>query len=91
MSTCANGSRYIAKKEMSNAVRRTCTWRRKVCLLKDLRIRKRLEEKVIEIVDVCVLNLWGHFKDGDLGTCDDVGWKKRGGEVKEIHGGGMKK
>ena len=35
--------------------------------------------------------LWGHFKDGVLKACDEVSGKKRGGEVMEILGGGMKR
>ena len=52
-------------------------------------IRKRLEEKVTELVDVGAPDLWGHFKDGVLKAYDDVGGKKRGRDVKEIHGGGI--
>ena len=33
-------------------------------LLKDIKIGKQREEKVIELVDVDVANLWGHFEDG---------------------------
>ena len=37
-------------KKIRNVVRKTCTERRKISLLKDLKVRKRLEEKVIKIV-----------------------------------------
>ena len=33
----------------------------------------------------------GHFKDGVLNACDELCGKKRGGEVKEILAGGMKR
>ena len=33
-------------------------------LLKDVKVRNRFEEKVIELVDVGAPNLWEHFKDG---------------------------
>ena len=46
--------------------------------MKDVKIRKRIEEKATELVDVGVSNLWGHFKDGVLKACDEVCWKKRG-------------
>ena len=36
-------------------------------------------------------NLWGNLKDGILGSYDEVCGKMRGGEVKEMHGGGMKR
>ena len=36
-------------------------------------------------------NLWGLFKDGVLKTCDEVCGKKKGREIKEILGGGMKR
>ena len=59
-------------------MRKTCAERRKITLLKDVKIRKRFEEKVIKLVDVAVPNLWGHFKDGVLKACDEVCGKKRG-------------
>ena len=81
----------IDKKKIRKVVRKTCVERRKISLLKDVKIRKRHEEKVIKLVDVGAPNLRGHFKDGVLKVCDEVGGKKRGGEVKEIYGGGMKR
>ena len=53
-------------------MKKTCAERRKTRLLKDVKIRKRFEEKVIELVDVIVANLWGHVKDGVLKVCDEV-------------------
>ena len=53
----------VDKKKISKVVRKTCAERRKICLLKDVKIRKQL--KVIKLVDFGVPNLWGHFKDGD--------------------------
>ena len=47
-------------------MRKTCAERRKISLVKDVKIRKRFEEKVIKLVDVGVLNLLGHSKDGCL-------------------------
>ena len=44
--------------------RKTCAERRKITLLKDVKIRKRFEENVIELVYVGSPNLWGNFKDG---------------------------
>ena len=55
-----------------------------------MKIRKQFEEKVIELVDVGVPNLWGHFKDGVLETCDAVCWSGEG-EVREILCGRMKR
>ena len=37
--------------------------RRKIGLLKDARIKKPFEERVIELVDVVATNLWGDFRD----------------------------
>ena len=34
--------------------------------------------------------MWGHIKDGVLEACDEVCGKMRG-DVKEIHGGRMKR
>ena len=47
----------IDKKKMSNVVRKTCAQRRKISLLEVVKIRKRFEEKVIELVDVGSPNL----------------------------------
>ena len=41
-----------------------CHERRKISLLKDVKIRKRFEEKAIKLVDIGAPNLWGHIKDG---------------------------
>ena len=51
---------------------------------------KRFEE-VIKLVDVEAPNLWKNFNDWLLRACDEVCRTKRWGEVKEIHGGGMKR
>ena len=51
------------RKNIKYVVRKTYTERRKVSLLKDLKIRKRIEEKVIKLVDVEAPNLWCNFKD----------------------------
>ena len=60
------------KRKIRNVVRKTCTERRYISLLKDVKIRKRFDEKVTKLVDVGASNLWGHFKDGILGACDEV-------------------
>ena len=54
----------IEKKKIMSVVRKTCTERRKISLLKDVKIRKRIDEKVIKLVDIGGPNLWGHFKEG---------------------------
>ena len=66
----------IDRKKM-NLVRKRCTERRKISLLKDVKIRKRFEEKVIKLVDVGASDLWGHFKDGSLKVGDEACGKKR--------------
>ena len=78
------------KRKTRKVVRKIWDERRKTNLLKDLKIRKQFEEKEIKLVDVGVANLWGNFKDGVLKACDEVCGKKRGWEIKEVHGGGMK-
>ena len=88
-STCISDSGY-RKKKIRKVVTMKCAEKRKISLLKDVRIRKRFEEKIIKLVDVGASNLWGHFKDGVLCACDEVcGWK-RGGEVRDIQSDGMK-
>ena len=39
------------------------TERRKIGLLKGVKIGKKFEEEVIELVDVGMPNLWGHLKN----------------------------
>ena len=60
----AFGTVDIVKRKIRKVVRKTCTERRKITLLKDEKIRKRFEEKVTELVNVDAPNLWWHFKDG---------------------------
>ena len=72
----------IDKRKIRKVVRKTCAERRKITLLKDVKIRRRLLEKVTELVDVGVTNLWGHIKDGFLKASDDVCGKKRGRRSK---------
>ena len=63
----------IDKRKIRKVVRKTCAERRKITLLKDVKIRKRFEEK--ELVDVGAPSLWGLIKDGVLlflcGLCED--------------------
>ena len=44
-----------------------------------MKIRKRFEEKVNELVDVVAPNFLGHFKVGVLKACDEVCGKKKEG------------
>ena len=63
----------IDTKKTRNVVRKTCAERRKISSLKDEKIRKRFEEKVIELVDVGMptsTTLWGHFRHRVLRACD---------------------
>ena len=57
-------------KKIRNVVRKTCI---------DVKIRKQFEEKVIELVDSGMLNLWRYFKDGVFKECDVMCGKKGGG------------
>ena len=56
----------VDKRKIMAEVRKTCAERRKANLLKDVRIWKRLEERVIKLTDAAEQHLWGHFKDGAL-------------------------
>ena len=62
-------------------MKKTCVERRKICLLKDVKTRKRFKEKVIELVDVGAPNLCGHFNDGILKACDEVCEMRRKGNT----------
>ena len=63
-------------------MQKTCIERRKISLVKDVKTRTRLKEKVIKIVDIGVKNLWGPFKDEVLGSCDELCGRKRGRKHK---------
>ena len=67
----------IDRMKMRNVVRRTCAERRNIGLLKDVNVRKRFEEKVTELVDIGVPNLWGVFKNSVLEACVVVCGKMR--------------
>ena len=71
----------IDKKKIRKVARKTCAERKRITLLKDVKIRKRFEEKVIELVGVGAPGLRGRFKDGVLKACDDV-WEEDGGRRK---------
>ena len=47
----------INKNKIRNVVRKTSTERKKINLLKDVKIRKRFEEKVIKLAGVAAPNL----------------------------------
>ena len=72
----------IDKRKIRKIVRKTCAERRKITLLKDVKIRKRFEEKVIKFVDVGAPNLWEHRNVGVLKAGDQVCEKKRGTRSK---------
>ena len=72
----------IDKRKIGKVVRKTCAGRRKISLLKDVKIRKQFEERVIKLVDVGAPDLWGHFMDGVSKACDEVCGKKRGRRSK---------
>ena len=57
-------------------MRKIFTKRGMIGFLKEMKFRKRFYEKVIELVDVGVPNLWGHFKDVILKACDEMCGKR---------------
>ena len=67
----------IDKMKIRKVLRKTCAKRRKITLLKDVKMRKRFEEKVTKLDDVGGPNLRGHIMDGVLKACDEVCEKKR--------------
>ena len=70
------------KRKIRKVERKTCTERRKITLLKDVKIRKRYVENVIELFDIGDPNLWGYFMDAVLEACDEVCGKKKGRRSK---------
>ena len=53
----------IDKRKIRNVVRMICAEKRMITLLKNVKIWKQFEEKVIKFVDVGAPHLWGHLKD----------------------------
>ena len=51
----------IDKRKIRKVVRKTCAEKRKISLLKDVKIRKQFEEKVIKLADVGAPNMCEHF------------------------------
>ena len=72
----------IGKKKIRKVVKKTCTERKNISLLKDVKIRKRFEVKVIKLVDVGAQNLWGKLKDWVLEACDEVCGNEEGERSK---------
>ena len=60
-------------------------------MLIGVKIRKHFYEKVIKLVDIGAPNLLGHFKNLVLEACGEVCGMIGGGDVKEIHGGRIKR
>ena len=56
----------IDKMKIRKVVKKKSTEKRKKGLLKCVKIRKRIEEKVIELVDVGAPNLWRHYKGSGI-------------------------
>ena len=56
----------VDKQKIRKVVIKACAEREKISLLKDVKIKKLFEEKVIKLVGLGTPNLWGHFKDGVL-------------------------
>ena len=50
-------------RKIKNVVKKTCIEGRKICLLKDEKIKKTFEEKVVELVVVGVQDLYGRLRD----------------------------
>ena len=73
--TCIGGSRCRM------VVRKTCAERREINLLRDVKIRKRLKEKVIELVVFAMPNLCGHFKNVFLWHVMKCVGKRGGGDT----------
>ena len=69
-------------------MRKTCTQGRKVSLLRDMKIRKRLDEEVIELDEVEVPSLFRHCNGGFKRHVMRCVGRRGGSEVKGIHGGG---
>ena len=60
-------------------------------MLKDVKVRKRFEEKVIKLVDVGAPNLWDISRMGFYRHVTRCMGRRGRGAVKEVHDGGMKR
>ena len=80
----------IDKKKIRNVLRKTYIERSRVILLKDV-IKKPFEEKVIELVNIGVPNLWGILRMGFYGHVMRCGVGRGFGETNEIDGAEMKR
>ena len=76
------------KRKIRNVMTKTCMERRKISLLKDVRVKKRFEVKVIILVDDGAPNLWIISRMGFSRYLMRHVERSGGGEVMEIHGGG---
>ena len=72
----------IDKRKIRKVERKTCSERRKITLLKDVKIRKRNNEKVTKLVDVGAPSLWGHHQHGVIDAGDELCGKKQGRRSK---------
>ena len=62
----------IAKKRKENVVREIHIGIKRITLLKDLQIRKILQENVFKLADIEIPNLWECLIYGVLEGCDGV-------------------
>ena len=46
--------------------------------LKEKEIKKKFEERVVELVDTDSMDLWGSYKKGVLQACDELRGKTNG-------------
>ena len=70
------------KRKIRKDDRKTCAERRRICLLKDVKTMKPFEEKIPDLVDIGVPNLWENFMDSVLEACDEVSGRMMGRRSK---------
>ena len=79
----------IDKRKLKKVVKNEQTFRWRVWKLKENNMKTRFPERVKEVVDVDIPNLWNTFKNSMLQACDEVCGKIE--KIMGIHGGRMKR
>ena len=59
--------------------------------VKEKEMKKKFEERVVELVDTDSMDLWGSYKKGVIQACDELSGRRKGGKIGETHGGGTSK
>ena len=68
------------EQKLKNLVKKSKRVRWRVWKLKEIEIKEKFEERVVELVDTDSMDLWGSYKNGVLKACDELCGKTKGRE-----------